>query len=145
MTTRAPRGIRNNNPFNIEYNGTKWQGLNSPPSDGRFCRFVAPEWGIRAGCRILMTYQRMHRLRDITSIINRFAPPSENDTGAYIRSVCKAVGVGPNDRIDVTHAPTMMAMVRAIIRHENGRMPYEDEIIRRGMELAGITFSKEDQ
>ena len=50
-----PRGIRNNNPGNIEHNGTNWQGMDNPPHDGRFIRFVTPQYGIRAMARVLTT------------------------------------------------------------------------------------------
>ena len=45
---RASRGYRNRNPGNIEHSpANKWLGLDDPPSDGRFCRFVSHEHGIR--------------------------------------------------------------------------------------------------
>jgi len=54
----APRGIRSNNPLNIDYNvENQWQGLDSPPSDGRFARFVGPQWGIRAAVKALQSYE----------------------------------------------------------------------------------------
>lgn len=36
VNSDLPRGIRNNNPGNIRYDGTNWQGLDNPPSDGTF-------------------------------------------------------------------------------------------------------------
>lgn len=142
---RQARGIRNNNPFNIEHNSTQWQGLDQPPSDGRFCRFVSPEYGIRAGCRILITYQQKYGLKDVTAIINRFAPPVENDTGAYIHAVARAVGVGAGEPIDVKDATIMRRIVNAIIRHENGYNPYPDSIVTRGMKMAGIDVKNQSE
>lgn len=135
---KKPRGIRNNNPFNIDYNTTPWEGLDEPPTDGRFCRFISPEFGIRAGCRVLLTYQNKHGLHDVTSIVNRFAPPVENDTWAYINSICKALGVRKDEPIKVDNYDTMRKLVDAIIKHENGYNPYSDAIIAKGMAKAGI-------
>jgi hypothetical protein len=46
---KLSRGYRNRNPGNIEHLPTnKWLGLETPPSDGRFCRFRSHQHGIRA-------------------------------------------------------------------------------------------------
>jgi hypothetical protein len=71
------RGIRNNNPGNIRYTGTPWQGLDEPKSDGQFCRFANPCWGIRAIARTLITYQDKHGLNSVYQMIARWAPPVE--------------------------------------------------------------------
>lgn len=42
----AARGLRNNNPGNIEAGSNSWDG--QAGSDGRFAKFVTPEHGIRA-------------------------------------------------------------------------------------------------
>lgn len=53
----ATRGIRNNNPGNLEYSKSNpWVGQNG--DDGRFAKFETPEHGIRALGRNLMSYQR---------------------------------------------------------------------------------------
>ncbi|MBF4328050.1 structural protein P5, partial [Vibrio anguillarum] len=84
------RGIRNNNPANIEDNGTPWRGRMG--NDGRFIIFDSPVNGIRALARILNTYKVKHGLNTIEGIINRFAPPVENDTNSYIAHAEKVVG-----------------------------------------------------
>ena len=96
MNKATPRGIRNNNPGNIDYNpSVKWQGLADPPREpeGRFCRFAAPKWGIRAIARLLITYQDQHDLNTVRGIINRWAPPIENDSDAYVNAVASSLGV----------------------------------------------------
>lgn len=133
------RGIRNNNPGNIEYNpATKWQGLSTPPTDGRFCVFKEATYGIRAIARILITYQDKHGLDSITEIINRWAPPSENNTRAYINHVADMVGVNPDSHVDVHTFEVMAPLVQAIIKHENGEQPYTEAQITKGLLLAGI-------
>jgi hypothetical protein len=138
----TPRGIRNNNPGNIEYSkNNKWRGLDSPPVEpqGRFARFQKPEYGIRALCRLLITYQAKHKLKTVRQLINRWAPPSENSTGAYIQAVADSLGAQPDDAIDVTDYRVMKGMVIAIIKHENGMQPYSDDVISAGIAMANIT------
>lgn len=141
-----PRGFRNNNPGNIDrHPGVRWQGQAADQSgDPRFIVFKAPEWGIRAIARVLITYQDKRRARDggridtIQEIIDRWAPPSENNTGAYARHVARLTGIGVDETLDVYDYETMCALVQAIITHENGVQPYSSEIIARGLGLAGI-------
>lgn len=143
-----PRGIRNNNPGNIDYNvANKWQGLDVPPveptpADGsraRFARFVSPAFGIRAIARTLITYQDKHKIRTVHGMISRWAPGVENPTESYAKIVAKEMGVIRDARIDVHDYDTMRALVIAIIRHENGQQPYPPEVINEGLKLAGIT------
>ena len=133
----AARGIRNNNPGNIRH-GDKWQGLSAEQTDSEFCVFSQPEYGIRALCRILRTYQRKYGLRDVHSIINRFAPPVENDTESYIKSVCLKLDVTPETLIDLEETGIMLNLLKAIIKHENGEQPYSDEVLLQGIEMAGV-------
>lgn len=128
------RGIRNNNPGNIR-RGQKWQGLAENQTDNDFLVFSRPEYGIRALCRTLRTYQRKYGLRDVQSIINRFAPPIENDTQSYVHSVCLKLDVKPDTPIDLAEKGIMLNLLKAIIRHENGEQPYTDKQILYGIEL----------
>lgn len=130
----APRGVRNNNPGNIEAGSANWQGQTG--SDGRFATFETPELGIRALARNLLTYQERHGLDTVQAIIHRWAPPGENDTGAYVGAVARAVGVGPTDRLNLRDPQTLQNLAGAIIRHENGQNPYPDATVRAGVDLA---------
>lgn len=136
MTT--PRGIRNNNPGNIEYTGEQWQGLDTPPSDGRFCRFQTPAFGIRAIARVLITYRDRHGINTIRDAINRWAPPAENDTAAYIAHVAAKCGVTPVQPVDLGSYQIARPLVETIILHECGQQPYTPAQIDKGLTLAGI-------
>jgi len=152
---RLPRGIRNNNPGNIERDGTRWQGMALRQTDARFIVFSEPCWGIRAIARILITYQDKRRAADgsridtVRKFISRWAPPAENNTDAYARTVAVALGVGVDDPdLDVYDYDTMHGLVSAIIRFENGAAQskpdgcwYRDEEIEEGLRLAGIVPS----
>jgi hypothetical protein len=124
-----PRGIRLNNPGNI---------VKTPSKDTRFVSFTEPRWGIRALAKTLMTYQDKYKLNTCAKIINRWAPPHENDTKAYVGTLCKMLEVKPNDTIDVSEYSIMFRLVQAITTHENGMQPYSDAQISAGLRLAGI-------
>lgn len=145
-TRTLPRGIRNHNPGNIDRKpGVRWQGQAADQSgDPRFVVFESPKWGIRAIARVLITYQDARQARDgsridtIREIIARWAPPGENDTGAYARHVAALAAIGEDEALDVYDFTTMQALVKAIITHENGGNPYPDTTIEAGIRLAGI-------
>lgn len=140
MTTR---GVRNNNPGNIDRNATKWQGMKEDQSgDSRFIVFKTPQYGIRALARTLMTYQNKHGLKTIKGIINRWAPPVENDTQSYVNAVAKKVGVSPTATIDVDDVTIMKPLVVAIIAHENAGYAYADTVIDEGLHMAGVAGAK---
>jgi hypothetical protein len=129
-----PRGIRNNNPMNIRLNpNVHWQGQSEEQTDGSFVQFVSPEMGIRAGVRILRSYARQG-INTISGVLNRYAPPSENDTTAYVDAVCKACNKQATEVIDLNDI--MMALVKAIIWHECGDCPYTPEQIASVIAMA---------
>lgn len=126
------KGLRNNNPGNIRYDGTPWQGLANPPSDGEFCVFISPEYGIRALAKVLENYVTVDGVPStVSAIISRWAPPSENNTGAYIADVQGHIG---GDAVDLS--TDLPALVSAIIAHENGLNPYSSATIANGIALA---------
>lgn len=137
MKQNQPRGLRENNPGNIRH-GDKWQGLAKIQADPSFCTFETPQWGIRALARVLIAYQDKHELDTVERIISRWAPPNENDTGAYVRAVAQSMGVEIDDIIDVYQYDVMNPLVRAIIKHENGEQPYPTDVIDEGLRRAGV-------
>lgn len=140
-TKLMPRGIRNNNPGNIEANSANmWSGTEG--DDGRFVKFKEAKWGIRAMAVLLTNYQLLHKLNTIEGIVNRWAPPKENDTGSYVDVVAATVGIEPHEPIDISDASVMMPLVKAIITVENGQQPYADSVILEALKLAGIENAK---
>lgn len=132
---RVPRGIRNNNPGNIRRSGTRWKGQSAIQRDPAFVQFDSAIWGIRALARVLGTYRHSYGLNTVRGIITRWAPPSENDTEAYIAAVAKAVGVAAG-AIVAWDAGKQRRLIKAIIQHENGQQPYSDLVIDAGIALA---------
>lgn len=138
------RGIRNFNPGNLDFNTAAFKrdpwrgelGIEYHP-DARFTTFDTAEHGIRALCKILLTYQRKYNLRTVPGMINRWAPPVENDTGSYVRHVCADLGVKLDQEVRLVDDPEVLAgLAKAIIQHENGSQPYTEATIRMAVMLA---------
>jgi hypothetical protein len=115
--TKASRGIRNNNPFNIRKTAIKWQGKAAVSLDASFETFTTVEQGIRAGALDIRGDIRKGK-NTVRTLINEFAPPHENNTDAYINFVSKIVGVTPDTILQDTPA-TIYKLAAAIIAHEN--------------------------
>ena len=96
------RGIRNNNPLNIRRSKDNWQGLKTLQTDPQFCQFETMAYGWRAAFVMLTrTYYHTYRLYTIRAIINRWAPPNENNTKRYIENVCRFTGIGPDEPLGI--------------------------------------------
>ncbi|MFC3227318.1 hypothetical protein ACFOGJ_08765 [Marinibaculum pumilum] len=97
-------------------------------TDGRFIQFSDVLWGIRAMARILRNYQRKHGLKTVREMIDRWAPPVENDTGSYARAVASGMGLrGPDEPVDLMQVETLADMIQAMVKHENG-LPNADSL-----------------
>lgn len=133
MTT-LPRGLRNCNPGNIRITKDKWQGLREVQTDKSFFQFIEMRWGYCALMRTLQNYRKRHGCMTIADFINRWAPPSENNTGSYISRVCREMQV-PNSYVpDVDDKNVMCAFAAAISQVENG-VPAVMEDVVAGWEL----------
>ena len=127
----TPLGIRNNNPLNIRRGKTPWKGQRAEQTDKEFVQFSSLEWGIRAAFCLLRTYAAKYHLNCIADIIMRWAPPSENETGQYIRNVCRWTGLGGMQRLTEADWP---ALVRAMARQECG-IELSNSLIERAFEM----------
>ena len=127
MATTA-RGIRNNNPGNIRKNGTQWLG-EVPGNDKSFKTFESMAGGIRAIYHLLNNYSRLYGCNTIEKIINRWAPPEEdnNDTESYIRTVSDLSGVPRTSRLTTTNRSVMEPIVKAMIKVETGTVVSESD------------------
>lgn len=111
-----PRGLRNNNPLNLT--GSNWSGQTG--SDGRFAQFETMEAGRAAADVNLQAYHRKHGLNTVSGVVGRWAPPNENDTGAYVTRVSRELGVGPNDPLDMADPGVRERMLDAMQGVETG-------------------------
>ena len=137
------RGIRNNNPGNIERSRIKWDGMSEDQSaDSRFVVFDEPMWGIRAIAKILHTYFH-HRLAvdgsridTVAEITTRWAPSHENDVDSYANHIRLRLRVEVGKEIDLDDIDVLSTVVETIILHENGEQPYDNETIMLGINAA---------
>ena len=143
------RGIRNNNPLNIRHSADKWQGARIAQTDKAFVQFQSMAYGYRAAWKILDTYcfrfKRERKTYNVRNIIGRWAPPTENDTDAYIRAVVKLSGLGGNENMPrpkhyraFDEVDKLVRLIMAMTCVENG-MKWEEvdrEAIWKGYRLA---------
>lgn len=115
--TSTPRGYRNNNPLNIEAGSFTSGQPGFSGSDGRFAKFGSMDQGISAADRLLASYAAKG-LTTPTAIINRWAPPGENDSRGYAASVAGRLGISPDTPITPEMRPKLIA---AMAQFENGK------------------------
>lgn len=128
----ATRGVRNSNPGNIRKSKDQWEGAIG--DDGEFVIFDSPESGVRALSKNLLSYGRQG-YDSIEKIINRWAPPNENDTKAYIDSVVAATGITATQSLDLSDPDTLSSLAQAISFHETGSR-YDPEVYQKGVARA---------
>ena len=140
------RGIRNNNPLNIRHSADRWEGARPEQTDKSFVQFTTMEYGYRAAWKTLESYWKyFHRLPkpfNVRNIISRWAPPTENDTDAYIRTVLRLTSLGGNENLPQpsrgVDTERLVKLLAAMTTVECG-IPYKDvdtEAIRKGFRLA---------
>lgn len=123
--------LANNNPLNIRETSDDWVGLANPRAKKGFFNFVAPEYGIRAGKKIILGAYAKRGLNTVQKIISAWAPPSENNTGAYISFVERDSGLRAST---VINAGNIRGLLVAMARMESGKY-WPSEVIDRGMTL----------
>ena len=126
-----PRGLKNNNPGNINFTDSTWVGKLSKKcnSDPRFEQFWAMEYGVRAWIINLQNAYLSKGLNTIEKIIPIYAPLGDgnNNPSLYIKAVKKdLMGVGYSDNIvfpsnwQSMRGNTLNDFACAIFHHENG-------------------------
>lgn len=127
-----PRGIRNNNPLNLSY----VPGQGAVANDGRFGIYPTMEAGVAADVRQIIRNRDVHGLTTLNQMIgdkyHGWAPAGENDVPSYVAAVSKALGIRPNDDLDVHNSALMKRLVGAMALHENGRA-IDPDAIERGV------------
>lgn len=116
---KQPRGIRNNNPGNIEDGPFAKSQRGYKGSDGRFAVFDTPDSGAAAQGSLLRSYGA-RGINNVEGIVNRWAPPSENDTGGYVQFVAQRLGVDPKAQLDLSDERVLSRLQQAMADKENG-------------------------
>jgi hypothetical protein len=115
-------GQRINNPFNIRQANQGFVGESGEESG--FVSFDDPMYGVRAADRVLSTYGRDYGINSIRGLLNRYAPPEDdNDTESYISYVSNKLGVDPDAEIDLSN-PEIRSQVLSPIAMFESRSEY---------------------
>ena len=113
------RGIRNNNPGNLNFAGQKGATLESGPN-ARFASFPTMLEGVAALDRQVMLYLKRGK-NTIDQIIDIYAPSSDgNNTSSYKSYLSQYTGLGVKEKIDGSNFEVMKKLIQGIINHENG-------------------------
>lgn len=99
------------NPLNIRTSSHyNWNGQQG--STRGFCNFESVTLCRRAGAYLLMRSYRRAGCKTIAQVIKRWAPPTENETNAYIDYVSKRAGLLPtaNLAFDSDYCAVLAAM-----------------------------------
>ncbi len=140
MASGNPRGLRNNNPGNLEKTPQQWEG-EVQGKDPRFKTFATPEDGIR-GIQTSLLKKVDRGLDTVNKIISSYAPSFENDTKAYITDVSKTLGIDPNTPLDLKNNTDLRAkFIGAMINHENGKNPFGHEKIKKAITADASKFA----
>ena len=101
----------NNNPGNLRFAGQS----GAVPGEGGFAYFPSPY----AGYQALEKQMRLDADRGLTlrQLIEKYAPPEENDTELYIQQMSQQLGVSEDTKIDTIHTGKL---ARAIMQKESG-------------------------
>ena len=115
------RGLRNSNPGNIRISSVVYRGEVQPSQDRAFKQFKTMAYGYRAMFVLLYTYRKKNGCDTLRQMINRYAPPVENDTDSYVKNVAKWAGIDADTPLDTTGEEVMVPVVSAMSRVENGK------------------------
>jgi hypothetical protein len=115
---KQPRGLRNNNSLNIRHNSDHFQG-EIKGKDKSFKTFETMPYGYRAAFVTLGTYLSKG-YNTIEKIIAKWAPPTENNTQAYVSAVEKYSGVSRNKELTAADGADYILIVAAMSFVENG-------------------------
>lgn len=137
-----PRGIRNNNPGNLNYVGQNGATLEDHATP-RFARFNSAFEGFAALGKQIKAYYNgtskaagYQKLQSVEDIISRFAPASENNTQAYINKLSKMLGVGRGDSLNIQDPQVLATLMNGITQIENGKNPYAPEMVLKAAQSA---------
>ena len=130
------RGVENCNPGNIRQSKVFYRGEVLPSRDSEFKQFESMAWGYRAMFVLLDTYRQRYGLNTIRGMISRYAPPSENNTAAYIAAVTEWTGLSADEPLDTRSRKVMVPIVMAMSRIENGS-PARCTEVEEGFDLTG--------
>lgn len=119
-TSNIARGLRNNNPLNIEDKPwNRWQGLVNNPKEKRFCTFDTRAHGLRAAL-IIIKNKIKRGCNTPKKIISEWAPVSENNTKNYIQFVVNMAEIDRDQILNFEDKETICYFAQAMATMECG-------------------------
>lgn len=107
--------------------------------DREFEEFSSMEFGIRAGIKLVCNHidgrvSSHQPARTIVQLINAWAPPTENNTGAYVKAVETMTGINRYQRIYSNNRQMISRIIQAMAKVETGVM-LDMSLIRSAWDL----------
>jgi murein DD-endopeptidase MepM/ murein hydrolase activator NlpD len=130
LPANAPPSLRNNNPGNLVYAHQP----SSLDTSGHFATFATQGQGLYNMGRQIELYSS----RGINTVDTIVRTWSQTDQDAYVQNVATALGVKPDAKLDLMNESTLVTLMKAIIRQENGSNPYSDAQITEAARQALI-------
>jgi hypothetical protein len=137
--SKLPAGMRNNNPGNIKWDGTPWEGNLGPSKnldEGKpQVTFDSPEMGMRAMALNLINYQKKDGVKNIAEMMAKYSP---SNIPKAIENITRDTGYGAYETLDFSDPVVLKKLMRAGITQEQGAAgkKYTDEMISKGIDIA---------
>lgn len=133
-----PRGIRNNNPGNIDFLSQPY-AVKEPRTfqvpRPRFAKFDTMDHGLQALAKQIQLYFS-RGINTTAKIIHTWAPPTENHTGDYADFVAGKMGV-PVNAVISCDVPTVSKLAMAISTYECGNnLPFTIADVQKNVAVA---------
>jgi hypothetical protein len=131
----ATIGQRQNNPGNLTFAG---QPYAQPGQGNRFAAFPDMPTGVAANADQLSLYQTQHGINTVRGAVTRWVGDPKADLTSYIGDISKALGVGPDDKIDLTDPAVQAKFIQAQFPHESAGGGYvlNPADVAKGVQMA---------
>ena len=124
----ATLGERNNNLLNIRYSSANdWLGQIG--ENKGFAVFSNPTLGLRAGDILTKNYGAQG-YNTVDKFINKYAPPTENDTENYINRVVEDTGYDRDEILDLSNRNIRLPLLKSLVKMETGVLLDDQDIIK---------------
>lgn len=116
------RGDRNCNPLNIIKSNNKWLGK-IESDDSKFEKFITHYFGYRAAY-LCLKHHYTNGCTTLSTLIEKWAPKTENKTSEYIFFVCKYSIIHPREIFSWNYT-NVSNIIKYMAIYENGYLPNE--------------------
>ena len=111
------------NPMSIRQGNQNWEGETgtySSKGSGDFVEYESPEYSFRAADKLLTNYSDLYGLNSVRGILNRYAPPEDNNpTEEYIDFVSTQAGIDPDQELDLNNPEIRSAILSPMAQFES--------------------------